>query len=105
MSWDISLTEKQCVDVEIAEVGNYTYNVSKMYVEAMGTSLNPLHGKKASEIIETLKTGVKNMKEDPEKYKAMNPSNGWGDYEGALMYLETFLAACEENPNATVEVT
>ena len=38
-------------------------------------------------------------------YADVEPSNGWGDYEGALGYLEWIADMCEKHPAATVEVS
>ena len=104
MSWDISLKEKQSADVEVIEVGNYTYNVSKMYIEAIGKTLGEFHEMQSLDAVETLRSGVVEMISNPDKYRAMNPVNGYGNYEGALKYLQTFLHECEKNPNSIIEV-
>lgn len=101
---EILLKQRKYADVTVAEIGNYTYNVSNMYREAMGITLSDLHGMSATEAIDILHKGVTNMNNDPEKYKAMNPPNGWGDYEGALQFLTKILNACIENPNAYIKV-
>ena len=105
MSWDIRLTEEKLVEVEVADIGNYTCNVSPMYVDAMGVSLSYFDGKAAKDCVKLLAQGVKNMLDDPDKYLAMEPENGWGHYEGALRYLSKLMNACIENPNATIEVS
>jgi hypothetical protein len=104
MSWDITLEERKWVDVKVANIGNYTYNVSKMYVEAMGESLSYFDGLKAIDAVELLAKGFCEMRDNPDKYKTMNPENGWGNYEGALKYLEDLLNACVENPNTIIHV-
>ena len=103
MSWDIRLTEEKLVEVEVADIGNYTWNVSPMYVDAMGVSLSYFDGKLAKDCVRLLAQGVANMVDDPDKYLAMEPDNGWGHYDGALRYLHNLLNACIENPNATIE--
>lgn len=105
MSWDISLKKKEMLDVEVSDIGNYTYNVSKMYIEAIGQSLSAFHGANAEESIPLLRKCVEEMTSNPEKYKNMNPTNGWGNYEGALDYVQKLLHACEKNPDSTIEVS
>lgn len=39
---------------------------------------------KASELIEILENGVKDLKERPEYFKQFNASNGWGMYENGI---------------------
>lgn len=57
------------------------------------------------ELIEPLKQGLAVLKSDPEKFKKLNPENGWGDYEGLVSFVEDYLKACKEHPNAKVEVS
>lgn len=89
----------------VAEVGNYTSNVSKMWNDAMGIPLSELDGKMAEDAIWYLEKGIFNMTNEPEHFKAMNPKNGWGDYNGALKYLEKFLEICREHPLTKVEIS
>lgn len=60
---------------------------------------------KARELIEPLREGLAKMLEEPAKYEALNPSNGWGNYEGFLKWVRGYLEACEENPEADVRVS
>jgi len=86
--------------------GNYTHNVTPMWGKAgVYDALYNSEGKKAWEIIETLKKGYGNMLENPGEYKAMDPSNGWGSYKTALVFLEEVITACEDNPNAIVGIS
>lgn len=39
------------------------------------------------------------LKQDPERFQALNPSNGWGTYENALWFFEKLVASCESNPD------
>jgi hypothetical protein len=88
----------------VAEVGNYTSNVSGMWADALGRSLGDYHGAPCSEAAGSLLRGVERMKADPAHYEAMNPENGWGDYEGALKYLEQLYEACTRHPKATIAI-
>lgn len=57
---------------------------------------------KAKELIEPLREGLHKLKLEPEKYKAFNPENGWGSYEGLVKFVEDYLNACYQYPEATV---
>ena len=105
MSYDISLVKfhkNGGIRREI-EIGNYTCNVYNMYKASMDISLNSLDGMTALEAIPTLEKGVENMAYNPDKYKAMNPDNGWGDYEGALEYITKLLNECRKHPNYIIK--
>lgn len=56
----------------------------------------------ARELIDPLREGLHKLKSNPEKYKAFNPSNGWGNYEGFVRFVSEYLDACYENPDAYV---
>jgi hypothetical protein len=59
----------------------------------------------ARQLIEPLRQAVAAMRADPEKFRAHDSPNGWGKYEHFLPWLERYLAACEEYPDAEVRVS
>lgn len=59
----------------------------------------------ASSIVPVLENGIGLLKSDPEKYKAFNPSNGWGSYDIFVPWLERLLEACKEYPNTKIIVS
>jgi hypothetical protein len=90
----------------VVEIGNYTSNVFPIWVEALnGRSLREYHGAPCSEAAGPLAEAVKRMEADPDKYREMNPSNGWGDYEGALRYLRSLAEASAEHPKCMIRVS
>ena len=82
---------------------NITSNVACMWRDA-GCDLRELNDKKGKEAVKPLCDAINRMKADPEKYKEMNPPNGWGDYEGCLSYLMRFHDACYSNPEEIISV-
>lgn len=111
MSYDISLyiqvdtggpePIEYCVD----DVGNYTSNVSRMWTDALGHRLADLKGKTAGDCADGLKRAVADMEARPDHYRAMDPPNGWGCYEGALSYLRSLLVACLAHPKAEIHIS
>jgi hypothetical protein len=91
--------------VQLAEVGNYTSNVSAMWCKALGHPLGDLAEKNAGESLPALQRAVAAMEADPGSYEAMNPPNGWGNYEGTLDYLRRLRDACAEHPKATIRIS
>ena len=84
---------------------NYTHNVTFMWAKAgCYDALYNSNGKLAREIIGDLRKAIIAMEEDPKAYKALNPKNGWGDYEGALAWLKALTDEFALNPNATIGV-
>lgn len=57
----------------------------------------------AKQLIAPLKEGLAKLLENPQKFKAFNPDNGWGNYEVLVEFAQDYLAACEEFPESIVE--
>lgn len=105
MGYSVYLTINTGIeDVDVVDVGDYTYNVGDMFQKALGFRLGELDGRVAEGVIETLNTAIKDMKVSSEEYKVMNPENGWGSYEGALGYLMDIRHQCEKHPKCTIRV-
>jgi hypothetical protein len=102
MSYDVYLAKNEKKEEFIA---NYTYNVSPMYYDALGFSINDLDGMNAKEARLLIINALVRMTEEPDKYKAMNPDNGWGNYEGAMNFLSKILLSCIEHPKRTIRVS
>jgi len=105
MSLDVSLIKVQPTEVFTR---NITHNLAEM-AEAVGIYKHLWRPDeigiiKARELIEPLQKGLERLRTFPETFKQYNPENGWGSYEGLIRFTEEYLAACEENPDATVEV-
>jgi hypothetical protein len=60
---------------------------------------------KARQLIEPLSIGVALMKREPDRFIALNPANGWGSYENFVPWIERYIAACCEFPEAEVSVS
>jgi hypothetical protein len=59
----------------IAEVGNLTRNLSAMHRLA-GCWIRDFEGKSAKDSIPILEKGIKDMRNEPNKYKVLSPKNG-----------------------------
>lgn len=59
----------------------------------------------AEQLIEPLEKAIADMKARPEYYEQFNSPNGWGTYKNFVPWLEKYLAACKEYPDAVVEVS
>lgn len=105
MSYDVSLTTSAGGD-EYAELTwrNMTSNVARMWRHA-GADLAEFHGKQASAMQLMLRTAVAAMEADPDTYRAMNPANGWGNYETCLGFLRGLVEDFTAYPDATVVVS
>lgn len=91
----------------VHEVGNYTSNVTPMWYKALGFPLKELQGKPASECIELLERAIDHT-QDPtnrDEYLALNPKNGWGNFDGAVEFLKRFLEGCRLHPKTTIYIS
>ena len=109
--WDLKFpgTEPLTIDSqESNEVywANITHNLNNMAKDAgiyealwrpeeIGIS-------KAGQLVEPLTQGLALLKSDPARFEKFNPSNGWGSYDALVRFVEKYLAACVEYPQAEV---
>ena len=114
MSLDVYLTNKEnpCPtcgrgsNEECVYESNITHNLGRMAEEA-GIYMHLWRPEEigvttAGQLIEPLRAGVALLKSDPPRFEKHNAKNGWGLYEHFVPWVEKYLRACEENPNATV---
>lgn len=57
---------------------------------------------KAAQLIEPLTAGLARLEADPERFRKLNPHNGWGDYDVLVSFVRNYVLACRENPEADV---
>jgi hypothetical protein len=59
----------------------------------------------AKDIIPILEKGLADLKARPKYFEQFNSSNGWGMYEHFVPFVEKYLEACKEYPDAIVGVS
>lgn len=112
MSLDVYLNGPKCptcgAEPEEFFNANITHNLGAMAGEAgiYGIVWRPEDNgiTHARQLIEPLRKAVADMKADPARFEKHNSSNGWGLYENFLPWLERYLEACEDHPDALVSV-
>lgn len=82
---------------------NYTSNCARMWRKA-GADLAEFDGKPASECAPLLAAAIAAMEAEPDTYRAMNPENGWGDYDTLVAALQKLLTGFQANPHMIVWV-
>lgn len=103
MSLDIYITD--IIRTTVFD-GNITHNLVPMWEEAgCYEALYDSSGKKARSILPKLKRALKAIQADPDKYKVLEPANGWGTYESAINFLEKVIEACKNNPNGELYIS
>ena len=85
---------------------NITHNLGKMAGEAgvYDVMWRPDENgiTHARQLITPLIIGLADLLARPDFFKQFNPDNGWGDYDGLVSFVERYLAACREYPDAEV---
>jgi len=59
----------------------------------------------AGQLIEPLRAGLQALLDDPPRYIALEPDNGWGTYGGLVTFAAKYLSACRMHPKANVTVS
>jgi hypothetical protein len=115
IEWDGKFPGREPVIVEpdatSSEVysANITHNLSKM-ADAAGIyeclwRPEEVGITKASQLIEPLTKGLEFLKSDPDRFEKFNSPNGWGLYNNFVPWVERYLEACTEYPDAKVSVS
>lgn len=60
---------------------------------------------KASEIISLLESGLQDLKNRPDYFKTFDSPNGWGTYKHFVPFVENYLKACKQFPEAIIETS
>lgn len=58
----------------------------------------------AKDIIPVLEEGLQKLKSDPAHYRKFDSPNGWGLYQNFVPFVEKYLEACKEYPEAKISV-
>ena len=103
MSLDFSLLEMRETESFSA---NITHNLAPMAREA-GIYQHLWRPEEvgiteARHLVEVLTNALSVMETDPERFKRLNPENGWGDYGGFVNWVRDVRDACVRHPDAKV---
>lgn len=106
MSLDVYLNVLKPTEIYHRKI---THNLAKM-ADAAGIYMamwrpDEIAIAKAHQLIPLLEKGLADLQSNPEKYRPMNPPNGWGTYLSLVDFVCDYLAACVDNPDADVEVS
>jgi hypothetical protein len=94
--------------ISIVFEGTISQNIEPMAIEAgLGDYLwcpYSLGARKAYHLIEPLKQGLGRLMIDPTRYKKLNPKNDSTTYDLFVDFVQEYLYACINNPDAEISV-
>lgn len=104
MSWglDIELDRGGPAYVELFD--GHTYNLSPMWRLAgvFNGASSELEGLRATELADRAARGLLRAVTRPAEFRALNPSNGWGDFDGFVEILTHTAIVCAEHREGTI---
>ena len=77
---------------------NYTYNVSCMWYDCFQHGIREHYGLTGKQAVPLLRRLREHMENNFERLEQMNPTNGWGDFDGALNFVSELIMASLRNP-------
>ena len=109
MSLDVTLVVEGQEEDEYTYSANITHNLGGMAKKA-GIYQHlwrpeEINIQFASELITPLSEGLQRLKDDPEYFKQFNAENGWGLYKHFVPFVEKYLNACVEFPEARIKIS
>jgi len=119
MSLDVSLYRKLYLSSDEGKTyvekdecvydANITHNLGRMADEAgIYYALwrpEEISKTKAIEIVELLEKGLADLKARPKHFETFNSPNGWGMYKHFVPFVEKYLEACKEYPDAVISIS
>ena len=86
---------------------NMTSNVSGIWEAGLGFKFRDLDKMNCAAAIPHLERAIAYLRDaaNERELRGMEPSNGWGDLEGATEYLETILEWCRRHPKANIAMS
>jgi len=112
--WDARFPDREPTTVNFSNEGevfhrNITHNLGEMAKEAgIYEALwrpDEIGITKAKQLKNILADGFALLSKDPERFKKLNPENGWGTYEQLVEFVGEYCVACISHPDADVVVS
>lgn len=104
MSYDIDLMADTGGEPVSIWSRNHTSNTACMW-RAAGIELRDYHGGLASALRGPAHDACVKIIEEQDRYKKMEPGNGWGTVASTILFLTDIANACTRYPKTTVEVS
>ena len=60
---------------------------------------------KAEQLIKPLSEGLRKLRADPARFRQFDSQNGWGTYDDFVPWVQKYLDACIDTPDAEISVS
>lgn len=104
----VQLKERPAVTTQLYH-DNITHNLNSMAMKAglYDALWHPGDNKLkfAKDLIPILADGLERLVDSPGYFHQFNPENKWGNYEGLVTFVASYLNACRKWPDARIEVS
>ncbi len=107
MSYDVSISDGACPHCGrwADHVSwNFTGNGARMWHPA-GAHISEWSGQTTEFCAMQLADALATLQRDPVKFRALEPSNGWGTYDQMVLALADLLEMLRKSPGAKVSVS
>jgi len=74
------------------EYDSPTYNLRDIFVQSMGWCYHQGEWYKITEVLPKIQRGITELTLHPQKYKKLEPGNGWGTVNSAIMSLQSIVS-------------
>lgn len=94
--------EGDCADDDV-DLGDMTSNLAPMFRHALSavsgtdTGLIDVSGLRTERTLPLFDRAVHHMLLNPQEYRPMRPTNGWGTYEDAVVFFTGVRDACRDH--------
>lgn len=99
MGLDLSLSCRHCGQTPFDSF-NCTYNLSPMWEKIFPDhkKMLPIDDMQAGSSLPMLYSCLHELMKDPDKFKKLNPENGWGSYDTLLALIIKLIDAAKAQP-------
>ena len=101
MSLDIGIKAKR--EVYIYD-SNVTYNLADIYYKCIDGGFKTLNEMSCKDALPILNKAIEDMILNEKEYRKLEPSNGWGIYDGLLQEFKDLKECCEKNLDGIISI-
>ena len=83
--------------IDLPKYDSPTYNLGNLFRECTGWDFRQGEWYRVSEVLPKIEHGISELRINPDKYRHLEPDNGWGTIGSALETLESLSKCIDDN--------